>query len=195
MSDQDANLSGVRLTVETPRHAGGGRSAGDDQQKVAAIGWRKIPRSTARTAKQGIRRCIMQRLIVKARLPTMDAVERKRNRDMADTMSTSGRLPATRDVRCCVDVLRLDFVFDKKTVKVHAKWRGPETKARGMLIMPPRRRGRMLRFLHGRQMSVKKLLVKKSRRTRTSCIRIRRMQSRNYAAEDAADCVEEAQVL
>ena len=86
--------------------------------------------------------------VLRTRLATMDAVERKRNRNVADAMGASetpsGKryrptdgamgsmddLPARQEKRCRLSDPHLTFVADTEKVKKHAEWWEPEMKAR-----------------------------------------------------------------
>ena len=59
----------------------------------------------------------------------MDAVERKRNRNMPDATDASDDLPATRAKRCRVDDLLLASAAEEEVAEEHAKLWGPEIKA------------------------------------------------------------------
>ena len=59
---------------------------------------------------------------------TVDAVERKRVRDIEDTMGTSEDIPAMQEKRRRVEDFHNTFVADKEVVKDHAQRRDPGMK-------------------------------------------------------------------
>ena len=67
--------------------------------------------------------------VLKSRLFTINAFERKRNRSMADGANTSGATPPNQGKRRRADDLFLALVEEKEIVMDHAQRWGLETKA------------------------------------------------------------------
>ena len=94
----------------------------------------------------------------------MDAVGRRRNRDMGDAVDTSEHFPLTNEKHFCAEDILLAFVVEDEVVKGHVQRLDLGYSRIRVLITPPRPREWTQRFPPGRQMSAVELWVNISRR-------------------------------